>query len=360
MKKKIWMTLFPDLQQIHINKDVGLIPRIMAKHFNYESKIVCVNSKEQMKTSDIDVVYLNGNKKTEITKYIIKNAKNIDVINTYHLSILDTLCWVVPYKLFNKKGKAYLKMDLSMKYVEDYTKNKFKLAIRKILCNLYDIMSAESTCVKNYMNKYYQSRIVCEPNGYYWDNNVNITSKEHSIIHVARMGTEEKNSELLINAYIETIYQHDWNLYLVGTMEKEFEQWLNDRIANNIDLLERIKYVGNISNRDEIQKLYSKSSIVALSSRYESFGIVLIEGLSMGCYIVSTAGVDSIHDIVKSENIGQICMKDDVETMKDTLMKSIIYLESNPDCTDRIKYAYEKYNWKIICQDINDRLFKNN
>lgn len=361
MKKRTWVTLFPDLQQVHLNKDVGLIPKIMSKSYNYESKIVCVNSKEKIMSSDIEIIYLNGNVRIETAKYIIKNAKNIDVINLYHLSFLDTLFWVLPYKILNKYGKAYLKMDLSMKYVEDYTKNKLKLIMRKMLCGFYDVMSVESTCVKNYMNKYYQDRIICEPNGYYWNNNNSDTkTKEHYIIHVARMGTEDKNSELLVEAFIDTIYQHNWNLYLVGTMEKEFEQWLNDRIANNCDLKNRIEYVGNISDRDEMQSLYAKSSIVALSSKSESFGITLIEGLSMGCYIVSTTGVNPIYDIVKSNDIGQICVNDEVETMKDTLLKSITYLEANPDCTGRIKYAIENYDWKVICQDLNDKLFDSN
>ena len=99
----------------------------------------------------------------------------------------------------------------------------------------------------------------------------------------------------------------------------------------------RIEFLGF---RKDIEELYKKSSIFVLSSRYEGFGLVLIEAMSQGCApiacdykgrqaeILSPSGderrktKDEKTGIEITEN-GILCEPDDVEALASALKKMI-------------------------------------
>lgn len=91
----------------------------------------------------------------------------------------------------------------------------------------------------------------------------------------------------------------------------------------------------------DIEKLYQEASIFVLSSRYEGFGLVLIEAMSQGCAcvacdykgrqreILSPLQGDSLkvngysdHGIEATEN-GILCEPEDVEALAEAIKKMI-------------------------------------
>jgi glycosyltransferase involved in cell wall biosynthesis len=74
-----------------------------------------------------------------------------------------------------------------------------------------------------------------------------------------------------------------WWLQIAGTGSKESLQYLKQLCKEN-GVEESVDFLGF---RTDIEELYKQSEIFVLSSRYEGFGLVLIEAMSQGCACVA-------------------------------------------------------------------------
>lgn len=102
-----------------------------------------------------------------------------------------------------------------------------------------------------------------------------------TVLAVGRL-TPIKGFDLLIKAWVKVATTYpDWKLDIVG--EGENRQLLTDLI-NRYQLDSKINLVGTVNN---VEHYYKRSDIFCLSSRYEGFGMVLVEALSFGLPIIS-------------------------------------------------------------------------
>lgn len=76
----------------------------------------------------------------------------------------------------------------------------------------------------------------------------------------------------------------DWRLVIAGVWRNPETRVFLDGIAKECGVFDMIEYKGFV---DDMQSLYAKSSIFVLSSRYEAFGLVLIEAMSQGCACIA-------------------------------------------------------------------------
>ncbi len=76
--------------------------------------------------------------------------------------------------------------------------------------------------------------------------------------------------------------------------------------------------------RKDIEELYKQSAIFALSSRYEGFGLVLIEAMSQGCACVACDYKGRQREIIQDDNQGLCCEPDNVNTLATALEKMIM------------------------------------
>ena len=158
MKKKTFVTLMVNCTGVGITKDVGQIPQTMAKYYGYKSYLVNYNNDnyEEWRSKyakDIEVKHLrksgpNTEFKDEM-RYIIGNARKIDVLNMYHMGIGHLVCLNI-YKILNPKGVAYLKLDLSIDDCIQHDKlASWKKTIIRMLHYRIDIVTAESAEICN-------------------------------------------------------------------------------------------------------------------------------------------------------------------------------------------------------------------
>ena len=115
--------------------------------------------------------------------------------------------------------------------------------------------------------------------------------------------TENKNIPLLVKAFHLFQQGHEKSrLVLAGDGPTRS---MVKRLVNELKLNSKVEFVGTVK-REEIRDLFSKSDVYVLSSLKETFGVVVLESMSMGVPVISTkcGGPESI---LTNTNYGELC-----------------------------------------------------
>lgn len=106
----------------------------------------------------------------------------------------------------------------------------------------------------------------------------NLSAKR--VIAVGRY-SQQKGFDMLIHAWkIVNQFYPEWQLHIFGPGDKDVYQKMADQ-----DGLNQVVFCHHAT--DDIYTEYTKSSIFVLSSRYEGFGLVIVEAMGAGLPIVS-------------------------------------------------------------------------
>ena len=65
----------------------------------------------------------------------------------------------------------------------------------------------------------------------------------------------------------------NWKLKLIGPIEEEFKEYINNFYNENPNLKNIVEFTGPIYDRKQLADEYNKAKIFCLTSRYESFGL---------------------------------------------------------------------------------------
>ena len=129
-----------------------------------------------------------------------------------------------------------------------------------------------------------------------------------------------KGFDLLIESWGRICKSYpDWTLRIVGGGSKESVHIIKSLI-NKANCTEQVELVGYSKN---IQAQYQESSIFVLSSRYEGFGMVLIEAMSQGCACIACDFRGRQSEIIRNEHEGVICPIDDVNALSVAIARLI-------------------------------------
>lgn len=209
-----------------------------------------------------------------------------------------------------------------------------------------------------------QDKMINIPNGvdykYLYEKGMqyDFDEKENIILSVTRVGSEEKNTEMLIEAFtsIENIENLGWKLKIVGPIEEEFKDYIDNYFENNPTMKDIVEFTGAIQNREELFNEYKKAKIFSLTSNFESFGIAFIEAASFGDVIVSTDV--GIAKELTCEGNGVLVDIEDVNALKKELKKYMLNdnLKSYSEITYKI--AKKNFDWDTIINKLNDNISK--
>ncbi|MDO5760176.1 MAG: glycosyltransferase family 4 protein [Bacteroidota bacterium] len=307
MKKLLCLLPWTEFCDVHLVKDVGLFPEYFEKEYKIPVDFVFLdNRKTGTKLSEwhgMNLIKLpsaeNYIQAPSVKKNPIKFFKFIKIftnflrktkdfyshIMMFHVS--STTLYLVRFiRKLDKNIKIYVKADASK-----FSKRQW-FYLKQILKKT-DVLSVENEYLLRDINKKlpeYSEKVEYIPNGF--DNihfSVELLSvpKENLIIQTARFGTAPKNTQLLLKI-LSNVDLKDWNVILAGTIEKDFYSFIESFFREYPELKDKIHFIGNISDQNELYRLYARAKVFILTSRFESFAISLIEAAYFGDYIVST------------------------------------------------------------------------
>lgn len=181
--------------------------------------------------------------------------------------------------------------------------------------------------------------------------------KEKVIVASGRLDAwHYKGFDLLIEAWAKLAREYpDWNLKICGDGSDESLSYLKSLVCK-YEVENQITFLGF---RKDIQSIYKASSIFVLSSRYEGFGMVLIEAMSQGCACVACDYKGRQHEIIENDSQGVLCEPDNVDSLVVALRKLLADESYRTECQknaiERSKY-YELNNvmkfWDEICKKL--------
>ena len=245
--------------------------------------------------------------------HIFKFARHIDVLYLLSITPLNLLNMIM-YRLGGGKGKIYLKLDLGI-----YEKNgkdllvwenmspflKIAHFIFKPLPDLYTVETKQSYArlSKSYYGDLIGTKLFRLPNGFDPElleelgiTRRHVSEKEKILLTVGRIGTHQKNTELLLDVLAD-LSLGDWKMYIVGPIEDDFQPKIDAFYQAHPEKRESVVFTGMISQREKFL-LYDRARVFVLTSRHEGFAFALVEAAYMKNYIVSTdvGGAEDVLD----------------------------------------------------------------
>lgn len=155
-----------------------------------------------------------------------------------------------------------------------------------------------------------------------------------------------KNQSMLIEAFSQGFKDTlNYKLIIVGSGPER--ERLDSKISN-LQMQNQIKLYGK-ANREQVRNLLQKSDYFVLSSKFETFGVVLIEAMACGLPIVSTK-CGGPQSIITNPKLGLLC---DIDS--DSLKDSIIKISEDSFDRDYIRsFAVQNYSGEVVAKQLND------
>lgn len=162
------------------------------------------------------------------------------------------------------------------------------------------------------------------------------------LLHISMLD-ENKDVQLIVRAFHEAFAgNHSVHLTIGGDGPQRAALI---GLARELGIYEQVRFPGRLT-RDQVRSEMARASAFLLSSRYETFGIVLIEAMAMGLPLVATR-CGGPEDIV-TDRTGILVQKDDVLAYAESL-RQIVKCRNKYSAQKLRALCAEEYGPDAIC-----------
>jgi len=267
-----------------------------------------------------DIVHLHSSLAGDFALYL-KEKYHIPFIVTEHLSGFsrNTLSLISINRAKNVFKKSEYNIAVSQQF-KKLLENKFN-----IICDyIPNIVNINFFNIKNTLKK-----------------------NTYNFINIAML-VKNKNQEMLIKSFYKS-FKNNLNVHL--TIVGDGNEYENlKKLVQKLNMTNQITLHGRAS-RLKIKELLHQSDAFVLSSKYETFGVVIIEAMACGIPVVTTkcGGPESI---VVSDKIGFLC-----EIEEDDLSKKLLKIYENRlsfDSNYIRGHVINNFSEEAICLKLNE------
>ncbi|TXL66775.1 glycosyltransferase family 4 protein [Cerasibacillus terrae] len=288
------------------------------KRIFFKAKTECASLLSKV---DFDSIVIEGLGLVPLVpKKILKN-KSIKIIVRDHSG----------YSNFKKFGLSWVGLKMSLKYADTFI----------VLTN--ENKEEYSRMFPKVRNKFKVIPNTIEPNVKRSPYNPN----SNKICFVGRLSTE-KGPHLLIDAFSNVINKeqyNEWKLDVYGT-------------GPNLDelksLVVRKKLEANVVFKgysNNIINLYKDYAFLVVPSKYESFGIVILEALSVGIPVISFDCNYGPRSLIKHEKNGLLVQNGDVGELSDAINRMISNKEFRQVLSKNTQNINKKFGYSRVISE---------
>lgn len=175
---------------------------------------------------------------------------------------------------------------------------------------------------------------------------IKLSNSKLKILYMGRLANKQKNVSMLFNA-LDGL-EGEWKLDIFG--DGEDKSWLRG-LAKAIEINENIYWHGWKQNPWTFIK---EASILVLTSKFEGFGLVIVEALSRGIPVISTeCGIAS--EIIKNGYNGWLIKDKDVDGLK-KIFQDILDKKVSMPLKDNCVNSVKKFNAKHVMENIKKNI----
>lgn len=233
---------------------------------------------------------------------------------------------------------------------------KEKFEVNKRYAAVTVLTAADKECLKGHLDNVYVL-----PNPLPYTPASCIPVKENTILAVGQLHSwKVKGLDILIRAWGRVAKQYpEWKLQIAGGDRNHSQAYLQS-IVDEYQIGEQMEFIGFQS---DILPIYQRASVFVLSSRYEGFGVSLIEAMSQGCACIACDYKGRQREIIQQDNQGILCPIDDIKALSTSMDKMLsdedFRRETQQNAIERSKhYALDNIMeyWREIMREINVKL----
>lgn len=186
--------------------------------------------------------------------------------------------------------------------------------------------------VKGIKDDQINAKLVTIPNPNPYENVNSYSEREKVVIAVGRL-TSQKGFDLLIKAWAKLSREdNQWILKIIGSGEDEETLKF---LAKEHNVCSSVEFIAATKN---IESFYSQASIFCLSSRYEGFGMVILEAQAFGLPVVSFDCDCGPSDLIQHGKNGYLVPCEDFNELSKNLAKLMALSKD-----DFIEYSKNSY-----------------
>ena len=324
MKKLLYITNAIDGSG-GLERVLSVKTKVLAEKFGYEIHIITLNQKsktdlffpfsEKIIQHNIEV---SGNTFQYISKYISGIKKVISDVKPNIILVCDDglKAFFLPKMLGDKISIIY---ERHVSKLIEISENQgfVKGVFTKLKFALMDFLAKDFTkfivLTEGNKNEWKLKNLQVIPNPLPFFPAEKSFLQNKKVIAVGKQSYQKSYDRLLKSwALLEKEF-HDWELHIYG----KFDEHLGlEDLAKNLKIESQVFFHPPEKN---IEKKYAESSIFVLSSRYEGFGMVLIEAMSFGIPCVSFDCNYGPSDIIKNNEDGFLVKNGDEKDFAEKL-----------------------------------------
>ena len=114
---------------------------------------------------------------------------------------------------------------------------------------------------------------------------------------------------------------------------------------------DRVEFLGGVSDRDKAALLSSVDIYLAPNTGGESFGIILVEAMSAGSYIVAS-DIPAFRAVLGNGSFGGLFANADAQDLAETVVRSLADPRGRSETVARAQSESRRYDWSTVASQI--------